>query len=207
MVLPCCYLAPVSHYSAYYRSDEVRLEVCDHFVKQTLRNRCWIDSPNGALALTVPVVKMEGKTLMRDVRISDHGNWRHQHWVALESSYRQSPFFEYYADEFAPFYEKKWDFLADFNEELMMLVASLLDISKPVTRTTAFSPLPAPPFGECSVAAKAALPTEIIKELPQTGSAEGASYYQMFASRHGFLPDLSIVDLLFNMGPEGVLWL
>ena len=185
MVLPCCYLAPVSHYSAYYRSDEVRLEVCDHFVKQTLRNRCWIDSPNGALVLTVPVVKMEGKTLMRDVRISDHGNWRHQHWVALESSYRQSPFFEYYADEFAPFYEKKWDFLADFNEELMMLVASLLDIEKPVTRTVAFE-----------------------DALPLTeGRGESSPYYQMFASRHGFLPDLSIVDLLFNMGPEGVLWL
>ncbi|MBR3857621.1 MAG: WbqC family protein [Bacteroidaceae bacterium] len=185
MVLPCCYLAPVSHYSAYYRADEVRLEVCDHFVKQTLRNRCWIDSPNGALALTVPVVKMEGKTLMRDVRISDHGNWRHQHWVALESSYRQSPFFEYYADEFAPFYEKKWDFLADFNEELMMLVASLLDIEKPVTRTIAFE-----------------------DALPLTeGRRESSPYYQMFASRHGFLPDLSIVDLLFNMGPEGVLWL
>ena len=185
MVLPCCYLAPVSHYSTYYRADEVRLEVCDHFVKQTLRNRCWIDSPNGSLALTVPVVKMEGKTLMRDVRISDHGNWRHQHWVAFESSYRQSPFFEYYADEFAPFYQKKWDFLADFNEELMMLVASLLDISKPVTRTVAFED--APPLTE--------------------GRRESSPYYQMFASRHGFLPDLSIVDLLFNMGPEGVLWL
>ena len=185
MVLPCCYLAPVSHYSAYYRADEVRLEVCDHFVKQTLRNRCWIDSPNGALALTVPVVKMEGKTLMRDVRISDHGNWRHQHWVALESSYRQSPFFEYYADEFAPFYEKKWDFLADFNEELMVLVASLLDIEKPVTRTVAFE-----------------------NTLPlREGKGVSSPYYQVFASRHGFLPDLSIVDLLFNMGPEGVLWL
>ncbi|MBQ7526352.1 MAG: WbqC family protein [Bacteroidaceae bacterium] len=185
MVLPCCYLAPVSHYSAYYRADEVRLEVCDHFAKQTLRNRCWIDSPNGALALTIPVVKTEGKTMMRDVRISDHGNWRHQHWVALESSYRQSPFFEYYADDFAPFYEKKWDFLADFNEDLMTLVASLLDIEKPIKRTVAFED--APPLTE--------------------GRRESSPYYQMFASRHGFLPDLSIVDLLFNLGPEGVLWL
>lgn len=185
MLLPCCYLAPVSHYSAYYRADEVRLEVCDHFTKQTLRNRCWIDSPNGALALTIPVVKTEGKTMMRDVRISDHGNWRHQHWVALESSYRQSPFFEYYADDFAPFYEKKWEFLADYNEELMALVASLLDISKSVTRTAAFeAPLPL-----------------------SEGRGESSPYYQVFASRHGFLPDLSIVDLLFNLGPEGVLWL
>lgn len=185
MVLPCCYLAPVSHYRAYCRADEVRLEVCDNFVKQTLRNRCWIDSPNGALALTVPVMKTEGKTLMKDVRISDHGNWRHQHWMALESSYRQSPFFEYYADDFAPFYEKKWDFLADFNEDLMALVASLLDIKKPVARTVAFEGAP----------------------LLSSSSGETTPYYQMFASRHGFLPDLSIVDLLFNQGPEGVLWL
>lgn len=185
MLLPCCYLAPISHYSAYYRADEVRLEVCDNFTKQTLRNRCWIDSPNGALALTIPIVKTEGKTLMRDIRISDHGNWRHQHWTALESSYRQSPFFEYYADEFAPFYVKRWEFLADFNEELMALVASLLDISKPVTRTTTYEGF----------------------ALPQRESGEGAPYYQMFASRHGFLPDLSIVDLLFNQGPEGLLWL
>ena len=184
LVLPCCYLAPVSHYSAYYRADEVQLEVCDHFVKQTLRNRCYIDSPNGPLALTVPVVKEEGKTLMRDIRISDHGNWRHQHWMALESSYRQSPFFEYYADDFAPFYEKKWTFLADYNEHLMALVASLLDISKPVSRTIAY---------EANGANEA--------------NGDARPYYQVFAYRHGFLPDLSIVDLIFNQGPEGVLWL
>jgi hypothetical protein len=123
--------------------------------------------------------------MMRDVRISDHGNWRHQHWTALESSYRQSPFFEYYADEFAPFYEKKWDFLADFNEELMALVASLLDISKPVSRTSSYE-------------------GDAFAQLPPF---EPRPYYQMFASRHDFLPDLSCVDLLFNQGPEGVLWL
>jgi len=199
-VLPCCYLAPVSHYSAYYRAEEVRLEVCDHFVKQTLRNRCWIDSPGGPLALTVPVVKTQGKTEMRDVRISDHGNWRHQHWVALESSYRQSPFFDYYSDDFAPFYEKKWEFLADFNEELMALVASLLDISKPVSRTVEYSPL------TDSLPQPLSLYSEGLKQNSPQGVRE-ASYYQVFASRHGFLPDLSIVDLLFNMGPEGVLWL
>lgn len=199
MVLPCCYLAPVSHYSAYFRSDEVRLEVCDHFTKQTLRNRCWIDSPAGPLALTIPVVKTEGKTAMRDVRISDHGNWRHQHWVALESSYRQSPFFEYYADDFAPFYEKKWEFLADFNEELMALVASLLDIQKPVSRTTSYEQS----FSFDDEGLRGGAP---LKEGIREG-LEPRPYYQVFASRHGFLPDLSIVDLLFNQGPEGVLWL
>lgn len=185
MLLPSCYLAPISHYSAYYRADEVRLEVCDHFVKQTFRNRCLIDTPQGVLALTIPVVKQGGKMVMRDVRISDHGNWRHQHWNALESSYRQSPFFEYYADDLAPFYEKKWEFLVDFNEELMAVVSSLLDIQKPVVRTETYE-------------------SEPFAGLPPY---ESRPYYQMFAPRHGFLPDLSIVDLLFTQGPEGVLWL
>ena len=205
--LPCCYLAPVSHYSLYYRADEVRLEVCDHFVKQTLRNRCYIDSPNGALALTIPVVKTEGKTLMRDIRISDHGNWRHQHWVALESSYRQSPFFEYYADDFAPFYEKKWEFLADFNEELIALVASLLDIQKPVTRTTSYQEQPFQTLSNSPVRGRTLSGEAMGMSSPPYGGVRGGLYYQVFASRHGFLPDLSIVDLLFNEGPEGVLWL
>ena len=179
MLLPCCYLAPISHYSAYYRADEVRLEVCDHFTKQTLRNRCWIDSPNGALALTIPVVKTEGKTLMRDIRISDHGNWRHQHWTALESSYRQSPFFEYYADEFAPFYEKKWEFLVDYNQALQDLVC------KEIGLVTNGKPL-------------------AVGHLPLPGQRP---YYQLFSDRNGFMPDLSIVDLLFNLGPEALLYL
>ena len=198
-VLPCCYLAPVSHYSAYYRAEELQLEVCDHFTKQTLRNRCLIDSPSGALALTIPVVRTEGKSLMRDIRISDHGNWRHQHWVALESSYRQSPFFEYYADDFAPFYEKKWEFLADFNEELMALTASLLDIQKPISRTMAY---------EGQEVYEPNKPYDPNKPYEAHGSHWAPRpYYQVFALRHGFLPDLSIVDLLFNLGPEGVLWL
>ena len=143
MVLPSCYLAPVAYYQQLLQAGKAEIEVCDHYVKQTLRNRCWIDSPSGPLALTIPVEKAEGKQAMRDVRISDHGNWRHQHWQALVSSYRQSPFFEFLADDFAPFYTRRWTFLADYNEELMHLVLNLLDVSPTITRTTAFTPSPA----------------------------------------------------------------
>ena len=143
MVLPSCYLAPVAYYQQLLHAGKAEIEVCDHYVKQTLRNRCWIDSPSGPLALTIPVEKVEGKQAMRDVRISDHGNWRHQHWQALVSSYRQSPFFEFLADDFAPFYTRRWTFLADYNEELMHLVLNLLDVSPTITRTTAFTPSPA----------------------------------------------------------------
>ena len=185
MVLPSCYLAPVAYYQQLLHAGKAEIEVCDHYVKQTLRNRCWIDSPSGPLALTIPVEKAEGKQAMRDVRISDHGNWRHQHWQALVSSYRQSPFFEFLADDFAPFYTRRWTFLADYNEELMHLVLNLLDVSPTITRTTAFTPSPA----------------------WQPASQPQQPYYQVFASRHGFLPGLSIIDLLFNMGNEAILYL
>jgi len=176
--LPSSYLAPVSYYSYLYRHPGASFDVDSHYQKQTFRNRCCIDSPNGLLTLSIPVVKPDGNTPMKDVRISDHGNWRHQHWNALISSYRQSPFFEYYQDDFAPFFTNKWEFLADFNEELHQLVCSLMD----------FSPLEVthPLVGQQFVA---------------------RPYYQVFSSRHGFLPDLSIVDLLFNMGPESILYL
>lgn len=185
MVFPSAYLPPVSYLRAMHRSDEVQIEVCEHYVKQTIRNRCWIASPNGPLALTVPVGKQPKKIPMCDVRISDHGNWRHQHWNALASSYGQSPFFEYYADEFAPFYEKKWDFLVDYNEALMEVLCLNIDVELPRSRTTSFQ-------GVDDWAGVA-------------GPAE--PYYQQFASRNGFLADLSAVDLLFNMGPESIFYL
>lgn len=183
LILPSFYLAPVSYYCALYRAEEAKVEVYDHYCKQTCRNRCCIDSPNGPLILSIPVEKTFGHILLRDVRISDHGNWRHQHWNALVSSYRQTPFFEFYAEDFHPFYEKKWTYLADFNEELMHLVCNLLDIATPFSRTTEYTPS-----------------SSIVDYGVKT-------YYQIFSSKHGFLPDLSIVDLLFNMGPEGIFYL
>ena len=198
MVLPCCYLAPVSHYSAYFRSDEVRLEVCDHFTKQTLRNRCWIDSPNGALALTVPVVKPEGKTAMKDIRISDHGNWRHLHWNALVSAYGESPFFDYYQDDLRPFFEKRWDFLFDFNEEIRMKMCELLDIQPHVSFTESFQPSPDTKDFREAINPKHPAPDPDFTPRP---------YYQVYQQKYGFLPNLSILDLLFNMGPESIFYL
>ena len=186
LILPSFYLAPISYYKRLVHTHHVSIEVHEHYIKQTPRNRCWIDSPSGPLALSIPVEKTLGKTAMCDVRISDHGNWRHQHWNALVSSYGQSPFFEFYADDFAPFYEKKWTYLVDFNEDLLRLVCHLLDIEPCLTRTTSF---------------QGVSPTALHHQTAAD------SYYQVFAHRHGFLPDLSIVDLLFNMGNESIFYL
>ena len=127
--LSSAYLAPIEYYTKLLAYDKVFIEQHDHYMKQTYRNRCTIAAPDGELALSIPTVKPDSlKCPMRDIRISDHGNWQHLHWNALESAYNHTPFFEYYKDDFRPFYEKKYEFLVDFNEKLCHLICSLIDI-------------------------------------------------------------------------------
>ena len=112
-LLSTTYFGPVQWYQKLCRYDSVLIERCDTYRKQTYRNRCVIATANGMQALTVPVERTDGgqRLLTRDVRISDHGNWRHLHWHALMSAYSESPFFEYYADDLRPFFERRWQYL------------------------------------------------------------------------------------------------
>ena len=211
-LLPSLYLAPVSYYVRLAQCGEVFVEQYENYQKQTLRNRCRIASPNGVLPLTIPIVKPETpKVLMRDTRISDHGNWRHLHWQALTSSYRRTPFFEFYADDFRPFYERKWEFLVDFNMALQETVCRLMDIDVTVTRTASY-------YGDSQLSNLNSLigsAASLVEELSTFNSQLSTfnsplptpPYYQLFSDRHGFMADLSIVDLLFNMGPESILYL
>lgn len=185
-------MPPISHFAAMMQSGEVLIEQHDNYVKQTYRNRCAIAGPNGVQTLTVSVEKPEGhKCLMKDLRISDHGNWRHLHWNALESSYGKSPFFEYYADDLRPFYdERRWTYLFDYNMELTETLLRLLDIDNvKLQPTDHYMQADLHQWAEPSAQ----------KDLPHR------PYYQVFAQKHGFIPNLSIADLLFNMGPEAVL--
>ena len=195
------YLGPVQQYCKLFQYPEVHLETAENYLKQTFRNRCTIAAPDGELALSIPTVKPSTlKCPMRDIRISDHGNWRHLHWNAIESAYNHTPFFEYYKDDFRPFYEQKYEFLADFNEELCHLVCSLIDLQPDMTRTTGYRTEFAPhetDFRE-RIHPKKDFALEDTEFSPQP-------YYQVFQERLGFLPNLSIIDLLFNMGPESLL--
>jgi len=196
VLLTSAYLAPVQYYSKLYAFDRVLEERCDHYVKQTYRNRCVIAGPGGPQVLTVPVEHAGGRKMpMRDVRISDHGNWRHLHWAALVTAYEGSPFFEYYADDLRPFYERRYAFLADFNAELQAAVLDLLGLAPRITVTERY--------------ADASEADADLREVISPKADRGAdahfrpvAYYQVFSARHGFLPNLSIADLLFNMGPE-----
>ena len=189
------YLAPVSLYAQLYAADTLVVDDVSPFVKQTFRNRAVIATENGAQSLTIPVVHDGTKVAMSDVRISEHGNWRHQHWNAMVSAYRKSPFFEYYADDFAHFYEERDGFLLDFNLRLHAVVSELLGLERNVRLMS-------------DEALGGVVDLRRIAEPKALESVEGIAlqpYYQVFAGRNGFLPALSIVDLLFNMGPEGLL--
>ena len=185
VVLPSAYLPPVSWFASVVRGEPILIEQYENYQKQTIRNRCTIDSPNGALHLSIPIDRSTftgGKRLMKDVRISTHTDWQRQHWYAIETTYFNSPFFEYLQDDFRPFFERQWTFLIDFNEALIYKCIELLDIQPQISRTEEYLSLGG--------------------MAPQTLSKP---YYQVFQHKHGFIPDLSIIDLIFNMGNESIL--
>ena len=191
------YLAPVPLYARLFTADGIVFDGDSPFTKQTFRNRAVIATENGTQALTIPIVHTGGKQAMRDIRISEHGNWRHLHWNAIVSAYRKSPFFYYYADDFAHFYEERDGFLMDFNLRLHAVVCELLGLERTVK--TAEEGVKKDIEDLCHLAEPTAL-TRVEGFCPQP-------YYQVFAARNGFQPNLSIADLLFNMGPEALITL
>ena len=203
-LLSTTYFGPVQWYQKLHRHEEVWMECHEHFVKQTYRNRCIIATTQGTQALTVPIIHDQGADSIRDIRISDHGQWRHLHWNAIRSAYGESPFFEFYADDLAPFFEKKWDYLFDFNMAIMEVLCQLLDITPTIRATTTYRPSEETmadstwaDFRE-SIRPKHPLPDPDFTPKP---------YYQVFKLQHGFMPNLSILDLLMNEGNESVFYL
>ncbi len=194
-LLCSAYLPPVNFFTAIKSGGDVLIEQYDNYCKQTYRNRCRIATAGGIQTLTIPIVKSDSpKQLMKDVRISDHGDWRRQHWNALESAYMNSPFFMYYQDDFRPFYERRIEFLIDFNTQLTELILKLAGMDKKIKLTESYS-----------------RPTQGINDLRQLidpqQTAQNRPYWQVFKQKYGFQPNLSAVDLLFNMGPEFPLYL
>ena len=127
MILPIAYMAPADWYKAYLVNPaEVEIEALESFEKQTFRNRCLITTPDGPLTLSVPVKKVEHKQLTRDIEISYQSHWQHQHWISLVSAYKHTPYFDYYAEYFKPFYERETKWLWDLNSGLHETIMHLL---------------------------------------------------------------------------------
>ena len=194
MLLSTAYFPPILHYAWLLKNQKIRVEQFETFPKQTFRNRCVILSANGLQSLSVPVVKPNGaKTLTRDVKISYDEPWQQLHWRSIKTAYNSSPFLLYYQDELEVFFKKKPQFLLDLNEEVIQLINSLLEWEVSVKRTEEFD-FP-----------KDIHPNEDRRFLLKPKNTEPLnlpSYIQVFSDQYSFYENLSILDLIFNLGPE-----
>lgn len=190
IILPTSYLPSISFFSDLIKAKEVFIEQYEHFEKQTNRNRCEILAANGVMKLIIPLEKHGNKTLTKDIKISYKENWQKQHWRSIESAYNRSPFFEFYKDYFVGFYEsKKTTFIIDLNTQLTETVLKLLKINIHLK------------FTESYINSQTRIPIAIGTE-PETRNTK--HYIQVFSNKHPFIPNLSIIDLLFNCGPQSI---
>lgn len=200
VLLSTAYLAPVSYYVLLARAGRVVIEQHENYQKQSYRNRCLIAAANGPMVLSIPVKKnLPGKNSIRDIQLSGHGNWQHMHWNSLVSAYASSPYFAFYRDDIRPFYEKKYKYLFDFNEALREEICALLNLEPRLEYSKSYTTGPETEILDYRelIHPKKQRPEEL---LP-------GPYVQVFDRKFGFLPDLSVLDLLFNTGPEACLFL
>lgn len=194
ILLPLAYLGPVTYFARVLQADHVEVELNENYVKQTYRNRCRIATANGPLDLIIPVRKVNGNhTLVRDVEIVYAQKWQLNHWRAIESAYSKAPFFLYYREEFEPFYRKQFKLLSEFNSKLLLLLLELIGVNKEVHFTTKYQ-------GGSNLAGLTDLRTAFDPKITPENNLP--LYYQVFSERQEHHPDLSIIDLLFNTGPD-----
>ncbi len=191
------YFGPISQYSEIINTDEVLFEVHDNFQKQSYRNRCYIFNTNGKQLLNIPVKhpNSSSRKQTKDTLIENATNWQDQHFKSLKTAYRNSPFFEFYVDDLANIFEKKYNYLQDINIDTFLFVSEALQISSNFKKTSSYTEvLESNDFR--NLAAIKTQPKNLVKP-----------YIQMFDDKHGFLPNLSILDLLFMEGPNAISFL
>jgi hypothetical protein len=190
LILPT-YFPSISHFVALAQADQITFEIEDNFQKQTNRNRTYIYSPNGMQMLNIPVKHANsGNQKTKDIQIETDTNWQKQHFKSLETAYRSSPFFEFFEDDIRMLYEKKFKFLLDLNFESLAVVSKCLRHEFTYETTTEY-------VQEVDA-------TIITDYRPLANGKKDPSsfenYTQVFDDKHGFITNLSILDLLFNEG-------
>ncbi len=177
---------------ALFLKYEVIWEVSDNFQKQTYRNRCYIATDTGSHLLSIPIKHTggTGRQRYKDVEIDNSQTWQRDHWRGIKTAYRASPFFEFYEDDLEPLFSHPFKKLIDLNMETIRLTSEFLKVDVPMeSRTTKYEPT----FEE-------GIDGRHLVESKQYYPHSTPKYLQVFGDRHGFLPDLSILDLLFNEG-------
>jgi hypothetical protein len=192
ILLATAYLPPLEYFYQLNKNKEVFIDIHENYIKQTYRNRCYIAAANGKLCLSTPVIKTCGNhTRVKDIEIDYRQQWQQIHWRSIESAYNSSPFFLYYRDTIGSFYNKKYKFLIDLNTEMLLALIKLCGIACEIRLTENY-------IGSSNelndhrtrITPKNKL--NIFSALPE--------YKQVFGEKHAFIPNLSIIDLLFNEG-------
>ena len=181
------YLPNIAYFQELLSKDEYTLHLNDIYSRRTYRNRAEIMGPNGKLVLTIPTIKLEpNEREFENIKLSYSESWLKQHWKSFESAYRRSIYFEYYEDKFKSVYEApKYEYLWEFNYELIKIIAVVLKLQKPIV-------------------------LERDEESPKDSYYTlkfCKEYQQVFSNKHEFVPNLSILDLIFNTGPQSLQYL
>ena len=191
-ILPLTYWGNVEYFANLLRGgEEAVIDLGENYVKRSERNRTEIVTPTGGMVLSVPLIKANRpRTPMRDMRIDNSKRWQHQHWVAILSAYRSSPYFDYVADRIASIYEREWNFLTDLNREILQAEFDILGIE------------PKHKLSEVYIE-----PSENIIDLrdkKRESQFRSPQYFQMFMDRTPFVENASMLDLLMCEGREAI---
>ena len=191
------YFPNVAHFVAMIHAREITFEWDDNFQKQTYRNRCYVYGANGKLSLNIPVIHTQKqRQKYRNVKIQNTENWQRNHWKSLESAYRTSPFFEFYADDLKFLFETPFENLYDFNTLCFNTICECLQLDFSIENSSEYIHKPSDKTDYRQlVNAKKEKPFGFEK------------YIQVFSDKHGFIENLSILDLLFNEGPNAISYL
>ena len=194
-ILTTAYFPPISYFAAIAQADNVLIEANEHYQKKSYRSRCYIAGPHGKQMLNIPIDRQDGnQTMISDAKLLYIENWQKQHWNSLITAYNSSPFLLYYQDEIESVFFKKYDTLWELNKELLALILELLQINIPITYTKEYIKSPS----EINDYRGIINPRNIY---------DNEVYIQVFGDKHGFISDLSILDLLFNLGPDASYYL
>lgn len=195
LLLNTAYFPPVGYISRLYQHPAVLIEQFEHYGKQSYRNRCEILSANGKLPLTIPI-KKNGKIkfLTKEAEIDYSTPWQKLHFKGIESAYKNSPFYDYYEEDFRPYFERREKYLLDLNLNILHTLADLLKLHTRIELTEDYIPERTKAYID--------LRSVIHPKNPEFVAAATKPYSQTFREKFPFIPNLSILDLLFNMGPE-----
>ncbi|MEZ4883107.1 MAG: WbqC family protein [Chitinophagales bacterium] len=197
------YVGNIHYYARLLHHGKVLIEQCEHFQKATYRNRCHIAMPDGQLRLSIPLKRGRSqRQTMKDMKISYDEEWQKHHWNSLKSAYRSSPYFEYYEDDLLPIYTQKMVYLMDFNQHLNNFILTALHAQNliEITFTEEFHKI----YDSSKVIDFRSFIQPNPSKEKQDPLFETPVYHQVFETKTGFLPNLSVLDLLFSEGPNSL---